>query len=278
MNKPQGTCRELVEPIYDMHMHVCWHTSGMAEDGRGDALIRDMERAGVSRGYCSHVLALSAPSRLSRDTLALARAYPDRIKGLPVPYPQYPELTKKVLKEYDKCAPFIAGFKLHPMMHRHPLSGPGYEETLAFANERSALVLVHTWGNGHIETDWPRTQMSLELCGPAPFRRVLERYPRIPFIAGHSFNGCWKEAVQLVRDFPNIYLETSTVSDRGVVEYLCEEAGSERILFGSDYPFIGMRYTKAVILAADISEADKKNIFIANAKRITNGGKLKTEN
>ena len=83
----------------------------------------------------------------------------------------------------------------------------------------------------------------------------------------HMTSG-WELKSELAREFPNLYLETSTVDDRGAIEYLCERAGSERIVFGSDYPFVGVRYAVGVILTADITDADRQNILCRNACRI----------
>jgi len=254
--------------IYDTHLHVGWHAPGIFEGSRGDTLIRDMDRAGVLQAWCSHTSALWTPSRGNRDTHAVVREHPERLRGLMVIYPQYPEITERSLREFQEAKRWWIGLKLHPSAHKHPLSGPGYERALAFADERKTPILVHTWGDGHIQEDHPWQLEIRELNGHEQLRRVLERYREAVFIAGHSLNGHWERAVELVRDFPNLFLDISTVNDRGVIAWLCEKAGSNRILFGSDYPFVGMRYTRGTVETADITAADRENIFYRNVQRL----------
>jgi len=254
--------------IYDTHIHVGWHAPGVFEGSRGETLLRDMDRAGVLQAWCCHTSALWTPSRGNRDTLALVRSHPERLRGLMVVYPQYPEVTSRALAEFDSNRRWWIGLKLHPSAHRHPLSGTGYERALAFADERRLIVLVHTWGDGHIQEDYSWQQEIRGLNGHEELRRVLERYHDAIFIAGHSLNGHWDHAAKLVRGFPNLFLEISTVNDRGAIAWLCERAGSDRILFGSDYPFVSMRYTRGTVEIADITGADRENIFRRNVERL----------
>lgn len=260
MNKPT--------PIYDLHCHVGPHGMYEFADTGPDCLVRDMDRVGVRTALISHTSAIWAPSRGNADTLAVVEKNPEHFRALAVVYPQYPELTHGILDEFAARQDLFVGFKLHPLYHKHPLSGPGYEQVLEFADERGLFVLVHTWGNGHVIDEPERTHRILSLAGPDQMRRVAERYPRVTFLAGHAFNGYWAEAVQLTRDFPNVYLGTSTVNDRGVMELFCEQAGSDRVIFETDYPFVGVQYAVACVLTADISDADRDNILRGNAERL----------
>jgi len=255
-------------PIFDLHCHAGPHGASEVERPWAESLIRNMDRADVKFALLSHTSAIWTPSRRNADTVAVVQAFPGRCRGLTVTYPQYPELTAEILREHEARPEIFGGFKLHPLYHKHPLSGTGYEEVLEYANAHSRIVLVHTWGNGHVIDETERTRMILSFCGPEQARRVLERYPNIKLLAGHSFNGHWDQAAQLAVDFPNLYLETSTVNDRGVIEMFCERAGSEKVVFGSDFPFMSPRYNVACVVTADITDTDRRNILSDNAKRI----------
>ena len=257
-----------LDPIYDLHCHVGPHGMHEVPDTGAEGLARDMDRAGVKSALLSHTSAIWAPSRRNADTAEVVKAYPHRFKGLTVVYPQYPELTPAILQDHEAHPEIFVGFKLHPLYHKHPLSAKGYEEVLEYADARRRIVLVHTWGNGHVIDETERVRRILSLCGPDQIRRVVERYRNVTLVAGHSFNGYWEEAVALAGDFPNVYLDTSTVNDRGVIEMFCERVGSERVVFGSDYPFVAHRYGIGCILTADITDADRRNILSENARRI----------
>ena len=68
---------------------------------------------------------------------------------------------------------------------------------------------------------------------------------------------------------PNVYLETcSTFRTPGVIEQLVNEAGADRVLFGSDIPLMDPRAQLGKILTADISDEAKRLALGENARRI----------
>ena len=76
-------------------------------------------------------------------------------------------------------------------------------------------------------------------------------------------------AVALARDFPNVFLElTAVFDDRGVLEQFVAEAGSERMLFGTDLPWFDPHQAVGVLLTARISDEDRHNICHRNAEKL----------
>jgi len=100
-------------------------------------------------------------------------------------------------------------------------------------------------------------------------RQVAERYPRVRLLLGHSCHDEWDAAVELARDFANVYLElTAVFDDRGVLEKYVRQAGSERLLFGTDLPWFDPHHAVGALLSADISDEDRHNICHRNAERL----------
>lgn len=62
------------------------------------------------------------------------------------------------------------------------------------------------------------------------------RYPRVPLVVSQLGGANWMEAVELVRDNPNMYLELSTASVVFAVRLAIKEI-PDRTLFGSDAPY-----------------------------------------
>jgi predicted TIM-barrel fold metal-dependent hydrolase len=88
-------------------------------------------------------------------------------------------------------------------------------------------------------------------------------------LLGHSCHADWDAAVQLAGDFRNIYLElTALFEDRGVLERFVREAGSERMLFGTDPPWFDPHQAIGALLSADISDVDRHNICHRNAEKL----------
>jgi predicted TIM-barrel fold metal-dependent hydrolase len=98
---------------------------------------------------------------------------------------------------------------------------------------------------------------------------MAERYPRVKLLMAHSCHGEWDQAVQLARDFPNVFLElTAVFDDRGMLEKFVREVGSDRMLFGTDLPWFDPHHAVGALLSADISDQDRHNICHRNAERL----------
>jgi predicted TIM-barrel fold metal-dependent hydrolase len=115
---------------------------------------------------------------------------------------------------------------------------------------------MHTWGGSAYD-------------GPRVVRELAERYHNLTFLLGHSCHGEWDAAVALARDFPNIYLElTAIFDDRGVLEKFSAEAGSDRMLFGTDLPWFDPHQAVGALLSAHLSDEDIHNICHRNAEKL----------
>ena len=166
-----------------------------------------------------------------------------------------PERDIKLLKENRDI---YVGCKFLCDYHHVPLESGDLAPYWEFLNDNALLALCHTWGYSRFN-------------GVGNVRTVAERYPNVKIIMGHSCHSCWKEAVQLVRDFPNVYLElTAVLDDRGVLDYFVKEIGSERILFGTDLPWFSTQHAIGCILDAEMTDDDRHNIFHRNGEAIMN--------
>jgi predicted TIM-barrel fold metal-dependent hydrolase len=56
--------------------------------------------------------------------------------------------------------------------------------------------------------------------------------------------------------------------DRGVIEKFVSEAGSDRMLFGTDLPWFDPHHAVGVLLSAKISDDDRHNICHRNAENL----------
>jgi predicted TIM-barrel fold metal-dependent hydrolase len=249
-------------PIYDMHGHMgVWHSIYFPRPDAAE-MIRTMDECGVRMLVFSHHMALFAPDLGNTLSVQAVRQYPDRLRAYCAVNPNYPEQLQADLAAFeagsaDALVPDVyVGFKFLPDYHGIALSDERYRPAWEVANERELLILTHTWGGS-------------ELDGPAVLRQVAERYPRVKLLLGHSCHDEWDAAVELARDFANVYLElTAVFDDRGVLEEFVRQAGSERLLFGTDLPWFDPHHAVGALLSADISDEDRHNICHRNAERL----------
>ena len=54
----------------------------------------------------------------------------------------------------------------------------------------------------------------------------------------------------------------------GLIEYMVENAGSHKVVFGSDLPWYSQHYHAGAILFAHISDEARHDIFHRNAERL----------
>ena len=195
--------------------------------------------------------------RRSNDiTAALVAEHPDRFIGFAYVSPLMPETVVPELERAIDELGLIA-IKLYPPYVGIPLSQELWSPIYQFANERELVVIWHT---------------GIE-AGSAPkyIADVAPRYPQAIFVAGHSGNcpPLRRQAIDVARAHPNVYLETcSTFRTPGVIEQLVQEAGADRVLFGSDIPLMDPRAQLGKIITADISDEAKRLVLGQNARRI----------
>ena len=193
------------------------------------------------------------------------------------------------MSDFEQTRGFV-GFKLGPEYHTYPLDGPRYAEALDYANSHKLLVLIHTWGGSPYDS--PR-QVAL----------VAERYPEAAFLMGHSGFGDWETSVTVARDYPNAYLELTAVYAahdfsqlpggsstplqlnscahvNGIIEYMVEQAGSHKIVFGTDMPWYSPHYAVGAIMFARLDDEARHDICHRNAEgllervRLANPGRI----
>jgi hypothetical protein len=250
--------RSDVCPIYDMHGHMGSWAAIYFPRGEPDQMIATMDECGVKHLVFSHHHALLSPDLGNQASLDAVRRFPDRLKAYCVINPNYPEMAAADLASFEQNREAFVGFKFLSDYHRVAVTDDRYRPALEYAEAQRLLVLMHTWGGSPYD-------------GPIPVRAVAARYPNATFLLGHSCHGDWDAAVSLAREFPNIYLElTAVFDDRGVIEQFAAQAGSERMLFGTDLPWFDPHQALGVLLSAHLSDEDIHNICHRNAEHILN--------
>ena len=73
-----------------------------------------------------------------------------------------------------------------------------------------------------------------------------------------------------MKKFPNLYLDISGTGlfRYGLLASSVKTVGSERVLFGTDYPICNPRMYVQAVLGEHISDEEKENILFRNAKRL----------
>lgn len=152
------------------------------------------------------------------------------------------EQADRMLKS-EKCV----GIKIHPRIHGYSLKDYA-EKIFSFAEKRSAIVQIHP--------DWS-----------ADYVAYADAFPNMTIILAHLGGKRHIDAIKNAKH-RNIYADTSGKASlkNTLIEYAVSQVGSDRILFGTDTYAAGAQ--RGRIEYALISEQDKENIFIHNAKKL----------
>ncbi|MBO3803303.1 MAG: amidohydrolase family protein [Candidatus Brockarchaeota archaeon] len=242
-------------PVIDMHGHYGPFQGIYFPSSSAEAMVKTMDRAGVRMIVCSSHASLIDPGRGNPLMAEVVKKYPDRFRAYWAVNPNYPKIIERDLLDYEKREGFV-GFKFLADYHKYPITGPNYRPVLEYANRRGLLVLVHTWGHSEFDS-------------PSHLAEIAERYPEAKFLMGHSGYGEWEKSVSVSREHANVYLElTAAYAVNGYVEKMVNEAGSEKILFGTDLPWFDPHYGIGCILFSRIDDGDRHDILHRNAEKL----------
>ena len=267
-------------PIVDMHGHVGPYHGVYLPSARLDHMLHSLDRCGVQKIVCSHHIAMAHDVERGNELMQqVIDAHPDRFLGYWVINPNFPQVVARDLRDFKTRRGFV-GLKLWADYHFVPLPSPKYAPALEYANDHELLVLVHTWGESPYDS-------------PAQLAEVAERHPKARFLMGHCGYGEWETAVGIGRDLPNVYLDMTSIAVahdfalmaggslmrtsmgspqvNGLVEYMVETAGSEKIVFGSDLAWYSQHYQAGAVLFARISDDARHDILHRNAERLLGG-------
>lgn len=228
-----------------MHRKLSWETitsllwgSRAAQTHTIPNLLAEMDRTGVAKAALLPIAVRLLGSRdATREVLQALRrsATPERLVPFASVHPHDPKAASD-LADYARHG--VRGVKLHPEMQRfYPddeRAMPVYE-----ACARLGLPVIFHAGRSGIEPEFLRPYALLRR-----YERPIREFPQVQFVLGHAGARDVEEAVQLARKYDNVWLELSSQGVTSIYN-LHKTLGSERLLYGSDWPF----YPQAVALA-----------------------------
>ena len=196
------------------------------------------------------------------------KQYPDRILGQLTLNPVY---TKESLEEIKRCVDQgMVGIKVYYQVKiNDPLFFPIIEKSI----DLKMIILMHAncqlgMGGYRVKYDFgesPNTSI------PDDFVEAAKRYPEAMFQYAHTGGGGdWEYACKAIKDYPNIYMDTSgSNNEGGMVDFALKCLGEDRLFFATDSSFY---QGVGTILASSLSESQRKKIFFENYNGILRKG------
>lgn len=253
-------------PIIDFHTHpylsleefYCFYPDSFSPSPA--QCTKDVKRAGITHICGSVILKKKYEGGFDYIKLCNDRAY---------------EL-KKIMGDF-----YTPGFHIHPDYMAESLAEIELRHKQGFGLIGELVPYMHGWNDyaskdlselldaaGHYHMAVSFHTVSSE---QQKIDKMIESHPDTTFIAAHPGD---KEQYLLhlerIRKHDNFYLDLSGtgIFRYGLIAHGVKEVGSERLIFGTDYPICNPRMYVQAVYQEPISEEDMENILFKNARKI----------
>jgi len=231
-------------------------TKGYAQTHTAANLVLEMDRMRVSRSW---VLAIDrGKSKNSEDLLAVANK-----NNCLDPFVSI-EPRSKTLKEHLTALieSGARGIKIHPPMQTVRPNHPGICMVLEIAGQFHIPVLYHC-GYSPLMPKFER-----RFCAMNDYKDAVEKYPNTTIILGHAGINQYQQVIDIMNTNTNVYAELSG-QPPGVIQMFIQKTDTDRLLFGSDWPYYPIALPLAkVLLATEGINQIREKILYKNAQRV----------
>ena len=261
-------------PIFDIHTHTyperiaekaCTNLGAFYEfivEGKGTyADLEASARPYQVKGFLLFSVATN-PIQVPKvnDSIAslveLSRSHGFETVGFAGMHQDYPDFTGEI-DRVEKMG--LRGIKIHPDIQEVDIDDPRMLRLYEIVEGRMPVYF-------HIG-DWrPQYRFSeaKKLC------KVLDMFPRLEVVAAHLGGHRAFEEAKMLAGRPNVWYDTSSALWAMTPEYahnLIHRLGTDRVMFGTDYPVKLHGEEIERLLAVGLEEHELEDIFYNNAKR-----------
>jgi len=156
----------------------------------------------------------------------------------------------------------LKGVKLHPDIQGFQVDKGNLLKIYEYCEDKDLPILMHT-GDYRYDNSNPNRVLPM-----------LKAYPKLTLIGAH-FGGwsVWEEACEKLAGIPNFYVDCSSsfeFSDKVNFKELILRYGTDKVLFGSDYPMWPTKYVLEKLFSMEFDENINKKILSENARKVFN--------
>jgi len=239
--------------IIDSHVYVGEYLFG--QDINGDELIRVMDDTEVERA----ILIPNRPKSYALETanafvFELTRKHPDRFLSHCRVDPWQGDLAMDLLKKGHQTYG-AKSLLLHPWEEHFNVALSLVDPFVSYAAENGMVVMIEA---GY----------SL-MSHPLDIAELARRHPSAKIIATHGLQldssaFALSDASLALEECPNLYAGTAGMYAFEMMENIVNTLGSERLIFGTHFPWFNMALEKYRVERLNISEEQKQAVFSEN--------------
>lgn len=239
-----------MEMIIDAHNHIGGPDRDDGKKQSAGEIVTEMNRLGIDKAVIFPFSELTPGISFSFANDSIADAVnkcPDRLIGFARLDPNFGKVAVEELKRDIKIG--LTGIKLHPSSQKFSLRNDHLRNIIKRA---SMLNIPIIFDSGKKESPSEH------------FGELAELFPEAKIIMTHMFGDFLRVALH----HQNIYLQTTDMPRKEIIQEAVKELGAERIIMGSDSPYISMEVEVEKIKSLNISDKEKKLIMGENMRRI----------
>lgn len=171
---------------------------------------------------------------------------------------------------------YIPGFHIHPRFVRESCDEIEFMHDNGIRLIGELVHYMHDWGEfeekNFFEIVDVANSYEMVLSYHTQFKydmtNIIAANPKVKFVAAHpGERNRVEEHIAIMKKHDNYYLDLSGTGlfRFGMLKHLVSKVGSERILFGTDYPICNPQMYVQAVYGERITDEDREKIFYKNA-------------
>jgi hypothetical protein len=170
-------------------------------------------------------------------------------------------------EDLRRCADVhrMPGIRLYPNYHGYALDHPDFAKLLKLASERRLIVQLAT------RLEDPRTQHPLARVAnvdPAPLAALLQQTPTLRFVLLNGLMELRGPALQALSALDHVWFDLSSLEGQSGLAGLVKQVRPERILFGSQAPFLTWDAARLKVKETALDPAVERGVLEGNARAL----------
>jgi predicted TIM-barrel fold metal-dependent hydrolase len=219
-------------------------------------LLAAMERLGVQAAVVRPLKPPDYDLEAANRRLADLQSREPRLIGFARVNPLEREAPAQALRAIEEYG--LRGLHLHPWEENFQVNGEKVDRVIEALAGRVPV---------YVSAGFPVVSHPLQV------QDLASRHPDTLFIAAHggqqdNSGMSFDDSLLVARETPNVLFDVAGVYRRDFIELLVEQAGPERVLFGSCTPYMDMELEIARIRATHLSDEAKEKILRGNIARL----------
>lgn len=243
--------------IVDIHVYIGESLYGLSQNDT--VVLQSMDEIGISQS----VLITNKPVNYSlpdgnRNVYRIVQKHRDRFFGISRIDPWQREKALDDLRRCKEEYGFV-GLLLHPFEEVFHINDPIVNSLVEYATEQKMFVMI--------EAGYPLVSHPFDIA------EIANRYKDTTFIATHGLQldsaaYALTDAEYVMRECPNLIMETSGMYAPTVVERIVHDLGMDRVVFGSHSPWLHQRFETDRISRLRVTDEEREMIFTGTFSKL----------